>query len=78
LRGGVVDLLHHALAVAAPGRADRHRDAVVFGHPGERGGDPTAAGVADGGHPVEAPHPAYTTETTHDVVDRGDQMGLIG
>ena len=24
LRGGVVDLLHHALAVTAPGRADRH------------------------------------------------------
>jgi hypothetical protein len=25
LRGGVIDLLHHALAVAAPRRADRHR-----------------------------------------------------
>ena len=31
LRGGVVGLLHHALAVPAPRRADRHRHPVVLG-----------------------------------------------
>ena len=55
LRGGVVGLLHHALAVAAPGRADRHRHPVVLGDRGEGGGDPAGARVADGGHPVEPP-----------------------
>ena len=44
LGGGVVDLLHHALAVAAPRRTDRDRDAVVFGHPGERRGYPALPG----------------------------------
>ena len=77
LRGGVVDLLHHALAVAAPRRADRHRDPVVLGHPGERGGDPARAGVADRGHPVEPPHPGHPTQATGDPVERGDQMRLI-
>ncbi len=57
LRGSVIDLLHHTLAVAPPRRADRHRDPVVLGHPGERGGDPPRRGIADGGHPVEPPHP---------------------
>ena len=49
LRGGVVDLLHHAFAVAGAGRADRHGHAVVLRHPGERGGDPSRLRTADRG-----------------------------
>src|SRR4029077_15447265 len=77
LRGGMVDLLHHALAVAAPGRADRHRHPVVLGYPGERGGHPPAAGIADRGHPVEPPHPAPPTEPAGHAVEAGDQVRLI-
>ena len=40
LRGGVVGLLHHTLAVPAPGRADRDLHPVVLRDRGERGGDP--------------------------------------
>jgi hypothetical protein len=77
LRGGVVDLLHHAFAVAAPRRADRHRDPVVLGDPGKRSGHPPAAGVADRGHPVEAPHPRDTAQSAGHAVEAGDQMRLV-
>ena len=44
----MVDLLHHALCgCRAAGQADRHRHPVVLGHPGERCGHPSRAGVAD-------------------------------
>ena len=62
LRRGVVDLLHHPFAMPGTGWADRHGDAVVLRDAGERGGDPTRLGMADGGHPVEPPHPAHPTQ----------------
>ena len=77
LGGSVIDLLHHTLAVTASWRADRHRDAVVLGHPGERGGHSARARVADSGHPVEPPHPRHPSQATADVVERGDEMRLI-
>jgi hypothetical protein len=75
---GVVGLLHHALAVPAPRRADRHRHPVVLGDRGERGGDPAAARVTDGGHPVEPPGAGQPTQPDADPVQRVDQVRLIG
>ena len=62
LRGSVIDLLHHALAVAAPRRADRHRHAVVLGHPGERCGHPPTPGARPwpSGRTATPGHPAQT------------------
>lgn len=77
LGGGVIDLLHHALAVVTTGRADRHRDAVVLGHPGERGGHPSRARVTHRGHPIEAPHSCAPFQATGDAVEAGDQVRLI-
>ncbi len=58
LRGGVVGLLHDALAVPVPGRADRHLTRrSAWRPPANDRGDPARGRVADGGHPVEAPHP---------------------
>jgi hypothetical protein len=49
LRRGVVGLLHHTLAVAAPRRAHIHRGAVVLGHRRERRVQMPGSGVEHGG-----------------------------
>jgi hypothetical protein len=77
LSGGVVGLLHHTLAVPGPRWADRHRHAVVLRDAGEARGDLAGGGVADRGHPVEAPAVGQPAEPDRDAVQRVDQMRLI-
>ena len=62
LRGAVVGLLHGALAVAVPRRAQLDMHAVVLGDRGEGGGDPAGVRARDGGHPVEPPALGQPTE----------------
>ena len=77
LGGGVVGLLHHALAVAPPRRADRHGDAVVLGDRGERRGHLPRTGVADRRHPVEPPAAGQPTQFGADPVQGVDQDRLF-
>lgn len=77
LRGGVVGLLDHALAVAAPRRADVDRDGVVLRDRGERRRQPARGRIADGGHPVEAPPARQPAQRSGDRVDRLDQVRLV-
>ncbi len=77
LRGGVVGLLHHALTVAPPRRADRDLHAVVLGDRSERHGHLPRLGMADRAHPVEAPLPREPAELAGGLVQGVDQMGLV-
>lgn len=77
LRGGVVGLLHHALAVAPSWRADRDLDAVVLGDRGEGRGHLAGLGVAHGGHPVEAPLLRQPTQLAGRLVQGVDELGLV-
>jgi hypothetical protein len=78
LRGSVIGLLHHTLAVAAPRRAHRHRDRIVFGHPGEGGGDPPRARITHRRHPVEPPRLGHPAQGPADPVQALHQVRLIG
>lgn len=77
LRGDVVGLLHHALAVAAPGRAGANLDAVVLSDRGEGGLHPAGVGVDHGGHPVEPPRVRAPAERAGDAVQAVDELRLI-
>ncbi|BBX74609.1 hypothetical protein MSHI_25150 [Mycobacterium shinjukuense] len=58
-------------------RADRHGHPVALGHPGKRRRDSAAAGVADGGHPVEPPDLSHPAEFAGHFVQRSHQVWLI-
>ncbi len=77
LRGHVVGLLHHALAVPAARRARAHADAIVLGHRRERRADPPGAGADHRGHPVKAPPPGEPSQGAGDPVQAIDQVGLV-
>jgi hypothetical protein len=74
LSGRVADLLHHALAVAATGRADVHPAPVVLRDRGERCGHLPAGGKTDCRHPVELPSPSGPAELAHHLVQGLDQV----
>ncbi len=72
LRGGVVGLLHAALAVPVSRGTQLDRNAVVLGDSGEARGDPASVRADDGGHPVEAPLLRDTPEPPRDRVESVD------
>ena len=77
LRGGVVRLLHHALAPAPPRRADLHRDTVVLRGLGERRSQVPRPRMADRGHPVEPPAAGHPAQPLADAVQRRDEIRLL-
>ena len=68
LRRRVVGLLHHALAVAMPRRADIDREAVILRQARELGGERAAARMADGGHPGRPPPPGQPAQPPHHLI----------
>jgi hypothetical protein len=74
LRGGVVGLLHHTLAVAPPRRTHRDHGAVVLGHRREPGVQVPGRVVEHRRHPVEAPLVADTAQPAQHLVEGLDQV----
>jgi hypothetical protein len=74
LRGGVVGLLHHTLAVPAARGTDVHADAVELRDRGERRGDLPAGRVADRGHAVEAPPASGPAQLGYHLIEGLDQV----
>jgi len=69
--------LHRPLAVAPPGRARLHRNAVVAGDRSEAGLHLAGAGHDHRGQPVGPPHPGGAPQAAQHPVDRLDQVGLV-
>lgn len=77
LRGGVVRLLHDALAVPAPWWAGPHPDAEMLGDLRVGGGDRAGAGVHHRRHPVEPPVLGDAAELGRDLVLGVGELRLL-